>query len=115
MPMIRDEAGVRLKAIRNHLGLSVRDVEDASRQFAETLGSSKYSISSAWITDVESNGHVPSIFKLYSLSVIYHTTFAELLGMFGIDLGKIGDFQRAFPPKNTIPASMSISSEEPRI
>lgn len=43
----------------------------------------------------------PSIYKLFSLSAIYRSTFADLLAIFGIDLASSARFQLDVPLANT--------------
>src|SRR6267154_194083 len=82
--------GEKLKAIRKHLGISTRAVEKYSRQIAQAERSPKFYISNAWLSQIEATGAVPSVQKLFSLSVIYRLNFVELLHLFGIDLDRIG-------------------------
>lgn len=82
-------AGEKLKSIRQDLGISARQVERYSRQIAEAEGSAKFYISNGWLSQIETTGPLPSIQKLYTLSVIYRINFVELLNLFGIDLDRI--------------------------
>ena len=82
--------GERLKSIRKDLGISARQVERYSRQIAKAEGSAKFCISNAWLSEIEAKGRVPSVQKLYSLSVICRINFVDLLHLFGIDLERIG-------------------------
>jgi len=45
--------GERLRALRESLGLSTRDVEEKSRKIAEERHNQEYHISHAWVTDIE--------------------------------------------------------------
>src|SRR5713226_5629633 len=76
--------------MRKHIGISTRQVEKYSRQIAEAEGSAKFYISNAWLSQIEATGPVPSVQKLFSLSVIYRINFVELLSLFRIDLERIG-------------------------
>src|SRR6266404_9103943 len=96
--------GERLKAIRKHLGISTRAVEKYSRQIANAEGSAKFYISNAWLSQIEATGPVPSVQKLFSLSVIYRLNFVELLHLFGIDLDRIGLHQLLIRLPKTHPA-----------
>src|SRR5260370_38719348 len=88
--MVNLQPGAELRAIRRHLGISTRQVEKYSRQIADAEGSAKFYISNAWLSQIEGTGPVPSVQKLFSLSVIYRINFVELLSLFGIDLERIG-------------------------
>jgi transcriptional regulator with XRE-family HTH domain len=83
------EAGQLLKAVRLRVRLSTRDVERLSRILAEEKKSRDYYISHAWLTDIENGEFAPSIYKLYSLSVIYKRSYDEILAYFGIRLGNL--------------------------
>ena len=45
--------GERLRALRESLGLSTRDVEEKSREIAEERHNQEYHISHSWVTDIE--------------------------------------------------------------
>jgi transcriptional regulator with XRE-family HTH domain len=87
--------GDQLRELRNRLGITTREVEELSRRLAERTGNEEYYISNAWLTQLENKDSVPSIYKLFSLSVIYRSTFADLLAFFGIDLGNSARYQLA--------------------
>ena len=93
--------GDQLRELRNRLGITTREVEELSRRLAETTGNEEYYISNAWLTQLENKNSVPSIYKLFSLSVIYRSTFADLLAFFGIDLGNSARYQLDVPLANT--------------
>lgn len=93
--------GERLKELRFRVGITTREVTEKSQQIAEAEGNDEYYISNAWLTQVENTQATPSIYKLYSLSTIYHIKFTELLLLFGVDLQKIGKHQLSMPLKQT--------------
>jgi transcriptional regulator with XRE-family HTH domain len=82
-------AGERLKALRARLGLTTRNVEQKSQQIAAEKRNQEYYLSHAWLTDIENGEFTPSIYKLYSLSAIYHRGFTELLSFFGLQIGDL--------------------------
>lgn len=84
-------AGKKLKELRVRLGLTTRDVEAKSQQIADEKHNREYYLSHAWLTDIENGKFTPSIYKLYSLSAIFHHGFVELLSYFGL---RIGDLNR---------------------
>ena len=104
--------GERLKDLRSHLGITTRDVTEKSQRIAEAEGNEEFSISNAWLTQIENTHSTPSIYKLYSLSVIYRTKFHELLAVFGIDLGATSRYQLALPLQNTHLASFEAPDGE---
>jgi len=93
--------GEQLRELRNRLGVTTREVEEFSRTIAEDRQNEEFYISNAWLTQLENKNSIPSIYKLYSLSVIYRTKFNDLLTVFGIDLGATSRYQLALPLQNT--------------
>src|SRR5579862_526913 len=71
--------GDQLRELRNRLGVTTREVEELSRRIAERSGNEEYYISNAWLTQLENTNSVPSIYKLFSLSVISF----DVCGSFG--------------------------------
>ena len=82
-------AGHRLKELRVRLGLSTRDVQSKSQQIATEKHNQEYYISHAWLTDIEKGKFTPGIFKLYSLSAIYHRRFSEVASYFGVQIADL--------------------------
>lgn len=98
--------GEYLKDLRTRLGITTREVEEFSRQIATDAENDEFYISNAWLTQLENKNSVPSIYKLFSLSVIYRITFHDLLAVFGVDLAASQRFQLALPLQNTHLASL---------
>jgi len=82
-------AGHRLKVLRVRLGLSTRDVQAKSQQIAAEKHNQEYYLSHAWLTDIEKGKFTPGIFKLYSLSAIYHRRFSEIASYFGLQIADL--------------------------
>jgi transcriptional regulator with XRE-family HTH domain len=76
--------GEQLRKMRELLGLSVRAVEAASSKLAERHGNQDYFIPISRLSDIETKGVLPSLYRLYSLAVIYRKSYHEILGLFGI-------------------------------
>jgi len=96
-----NSGGQNLRALREQLGLTMRDVETASSRIAEKHGNDEYSIPPSRLSDIETKGIVPSIFRLYSLAVIYRRDFRELLSRYNVDLNSItDDLDSSMPPKS---------------
>ncbi|MGH9737423.1 MAG: hypothetical protein ACRD4X_02410 [Candidatus Acidiferrales bacterium] len=104
-------AGEQLRELRNRLGVTTREVEEFSRAIAEDRNNEEFYISNAWLTQLENKNSIPSIYKLYSLSVIYRARFSDLLKIFGIDLNDTPRYQLALPLENT--HLMSFEEPEP--
>ena len=81
--------GKRLRQLREQLGLTVRDVEAASSRLAKKRGNSSYSIPLSRLSDIENKEVVPSIYRVYSLAVIYRRDLREILAWYGPDLDEI--------------------------
>jgi len=91
----------RLKELRSRLGITTREVAELSGRIAQEEGNDEFYISNAWLTQIENSDSVPSIHKIYSLSVIYHVKFADLLTLFGVDVQTIARRQSEMPlPKS---------------
>jgi transcriptional regulator with XRE-family HTH domain len=93
--------GQNLRALREQLGLTMRDVESASARIAEKHGNDEFAIPPSRLSDIETKGVVPSVFRLYSLAVIYRRDVREMLTWFGVDLNGIAaDLPLALPAKS---------------
>jgi transcriptional regulator with XRE-family HTH domain len=93
-------AGKKLRELREQIGLTLRDVEVSSTHLAEARGIEEFIINPSRLSDIETKGVVPSIYRLYVLSVIYRADFAELLKLYGVDLGTTAaDFTVCRPAK----------------
>src|SRR5271155_3457500 len=98
--------GEYLKQMRNRLGITTREVEELSRKVALDSANEEFYISNAWLTQLENKNSIPSIYKLFTLSVIYRMNFAELLAIFGVILSDAARLQDALPLHNTHLASI---------
>jgi transcriptional regulator with XRE-family HTH domain len=92
---LSEQAGFRLKQIRERLGLTLRQVEEASLEIADTERSSEYVVSTARLNQIENDGSLPSIYKFYSLAVIYRLSIEEMMAIYGINLGKMEQHRHA--------------------
>jgi len=72
-------AGSNLRTVRERLGLTMREVESASARIADRHGNDEFSVSPSRLSDIETKGLVPSIFRIYSLAIIYHCDVREVL------------------------------------
>ena len=78
--------GQVLKSLRNRRNITVREVEQASRRIANVKGDKRFCISNGWLAQLENGDSEPSIWKLFSLSVIYHADLLDLLHLYNIDV-----------------------------
>jgi transcriptional regulator with XRE-family HTH domain len=87
-PTSSPDAGSRLRAERERLRLSSRDVERLSYEIALARSDMRYYVSHSWVTDIERGKFRPSVLKLRTLSLIYHCNYDEFLVLFGIPIGE---------------------------
>jgi transcriptional regulator with XRE-family HTH domain len=93
--------GQNLRILREQLGLTMRDVETASARIAHKRGNDEFAIPPSRLSDVETKGVVPSIYRLYSLAVIYRKDVRELLQWFGVDMNTMAaDLDVSLPTKS---------------
>src|ERR1039458_9629457 len=83
------QAGFRLKQIRERFGRTLGQGEEASLEIADAERSSEYVVSTARLNQIENDGSLPSIYKFYSLAVIYRLSIEEMMGLYGINLAKM--------------------------
>jgi len=82
------EWGKRLRAERERLGLSLRDVETLSHSIAERRQSFEYHLARTSLADIENGKWAPTLHKLYTLSVIYGRDYDRLAIMCGIPVSE---------------------------
>ena len=86
-------AGEKLRKYRERLGLSTRDVETNSQKIADDRHNREYYLSHTWVTDIENGDLKPSIYKIFSLSAIYHVAYTEVLSCFGLPISELGHYR----------------------
>ena len=79
-----ERPGERLKRARERLKLTFRDVEQASQEVAARRGSDEFAIALSRLSDIENKGTLPTIYRLYTLCVIYRLDFDEVLRWYGV-------------------------------
>lgn len=82
-------AGLRLKQLRERLGLTLRQVEEASLEVAVAEHNLEHVVSVARLNQIENDGSLPSIYKLYSLAVVYGLGMEEMMGLYGVNLSRM--------------------------
>jgi len=87
-------AGQRLRQMRERLNLTLRAVEEASLEIGDSERTSEYVVSTGRLNQIENDGSLPSIYKLYSLAVIYHLGVEEMLALYGINVGKMEEHRQ---------------------
>jgi transcriptional regulator with XRE-family HTH domain len=80
-----EDAGQKLKRVRERLNLRYRDVEEASVRIAERRQSDEYVVNLSRLSDIENKGVVPTIYRIYCLCAIYRLDFLDVLEWYGVD------------------------------
>lgn len=105
--------GQNLRVLREKLGLTMRDIETASERIAHKHSNEEYFIPISRLSDFETKGVIPSMYRLYSLAVIYRRELRELLMWYGIDLNiPVSDLELAAPPRSHISRAITGASAE---
>lgn len=107
--------GQHLRTVRDLLGLTMRDVETASSAIAAKHGNDDFSIPLSRLSDIETKGIVPSIFRLYSLAVIYRCDLKDILSWYGIEMSDVATDLRVVSPPKSHRADALQSTTEVRI
>ena len=106
-----DDAGQRLKQVRERLGLTYREVEEASARIAESRQNDEFQVPLSRLADIENKGTLPSIYRLYSLCAIYRLDFAEVLSWYGVPLEHLPADATLFAHARTHPAQFKPGNE----
>ena len=78
-----EDPGHRLKRAREHLGLTLRDVETESQIIVDRRRSQEYKLGLSRLSEIENHSVVPSIYRIYALCAIYRLDYVEVLGWYG--------------------------------
>jgi hypothetical protein len=96
-----EDAGQRLRRARERLNLKFRDVELASQQIAERHDNQEFTVLISRLSDIETHGTLPSIYRLYSLCCIYRLDLNEVLGWYGIGTEQMASDAGLIPIEKT--------------
>jgi transcriptional regulator with XRE-family HTH domain len=96
-----DDAGQKLKRARERLNLRYRDVEEASLRIAERHQNEEFIIALSRLSDIENKGTVPTIYRLYTLCVIYRLKLSDVLTWYGVNPAEITSDSAAVPLAET--------------
>jgi transcriptional regulator with XRE-family HTH domain len=107
-----ERAGIKLKRLRERLGLTLREVETRSRRLALDKQNQDFFISRGWLNNVENGNFTPGLFKLYSLGTIYRTHWSNIFSIFGLHLSDFGRDQAMFAPPKTQLATDTSEADE---
>lgn len=76
-----DGIGIQLRAARQRLGLTLREVEERTNHLAQQWGNRAYRISASWLDRVERENRGLSATKLIVLAFIYNLTMEQMLAL----------------------------------
>jgi transcriptional regulator with XRE-family HTH domain len=93
--------GLRLRQARETLGLTYREVEQASYELAAKRGRPDFILHISRLADIENRNVVPSLHKLYSLATIYHLSPLEISGWYQAPLQQTFEDGTGFPAPRT--------------
>jgi len=99
------QAGNRLRQARERLGLTFRDVEQASHELAARRSRPEFIIHISRLADIENHGVVPNLHRLFALCTIYHLDFFEALCWFDLPMNEMYRDGAEFPAPQTHPAA----------
>jgi len=85
-----EDAGEKLKRVRDRLSLTIRDVEEASRKIASRHQNDEFVVGLSRLSEIENKGTVPTIYRLYSLCSIYRLDPIDVLEWYGVKVGDLG-------------------------
>jgi hypothetical protein len=90
----------------------MRDVELASQRIARRFESEEFAVPPSRLSDIETKGIIPSIFRLYSFAAIYRREYRELLSYYGLELDGISaDIGSGQPQKSHVSEALSNVSQ----
>ncbi len=102
--------GQSLRSTREKLGLTMRDVETATERLSRKYQNDEYLIPISRLSDFETKGVVPSIYRLYSLAIVYRKSFRELLSWYGVHLDlAVSDLEIGAPPRSHLSQALATT------
>jgi transcriptional regulator with XRE-family HTH domain len=104
--LIVEDAGAKLKKVRERLNLRYRDVEEASLRIAARHKNDEFALALSRLSDIENKGTIPSIYRIYSLCAIYRLDFIEVLDWYGINFSTIGTDAMSISIERTHPVAL---------
>ena len=98
-------AGQQLRHLREKLGLTLRDVESASSEIAARHANQEFFIPFSRLSEIETKGLVPSIFRMYALAAIYHCDYRNICAWYDVPLDAISEDSKVLQIRKTHPFS----------
>lgn len=106
------DPGLRLRQVRERLGLTYRDVERCSFELAARRSRPEFILHLSRLADIENRCVIPSLHKLYALAAIYHLNPLEIFRWYEVPLDEFFCDGTTFPAPRThlgaAPASLKI-------
>jgi len=102
-----EDAGEKLKRVRDRLSLTIRDVEEASRRIASRHKNDEFVVGLSRLSEIENKGTVPTVYRLYSLCSIYRLDLLEVMEWYGVDVGELAADTTAVEIARTHPIGFS--------
>src|SRR5271168_3072834 len=103
------EAGLRLRQIRERLGLTYRDVERSSMELASRRGRADFILHISRLADIENHGVIPGIHKIYTLAAVYHLDPLQIFARYDAPLSELFQDGAVSRPPNTHLAAPPVS------
>ena len=100
-----EDAGEKLKRVRDRLNLTIRDVEEASRKIATRHRNDEFVVGLSRLSEIENKGTIPTLYRLYSLCSIYRLDLLDALEWYGIEVGEMAADSLAAEVGRTHPIS----------
>jgi transcriptional regulator with XRE-family HTH domain len=94
-------AGQQLRSLRERLGLTLREVETASSEIAAKHASQEYFIPFSRLSEIESKGTIPSIFRVYTLAAIYRCDYRTIFAWYSVNFDEIAEDSQVAQIPNT--------------
>lgn len=95
------QGGWKFREVRERLNLTYREVEEATRQIANAKLDPEYVVTISRLSEIENNNVLPTIYRLYSLCVVYRANFLDALRWYGVDLQGFQEATRLFSLEKT--------------
>lgn len=77
-------AGRKLREVRRELGINVFQVVKESQRLAARYHNRHLVVWSSTLHSIESGVHLPTVYQLYALSVVYRRSVNDILSFYGI-------------------------------
>lgn len=114
LPM-KTTPGQYLREVRRRLGITLRDVQDASAVIAAEEGLHGFFISAAHMNRIEMDVHTPSALKLFTICAVYALDIHDVMRRYGVDACRLKLYRDRFFHKLTRLVSSEIYSTEEKV